>query len=478
MKYAVLVLIMLLCTGTSALAHENGYIIQADVNDERLVCVSEKNIISEELGIYYVESEEELVGFCENYSVEKYEQDCELELFDVPDDEYYSLRWDAPVMRLPDVWDYKLKLENVDVAVLDTGIAPEHEDFDYERIEGVYNMCAASKIIAGGGDPDSAKYKSKVKNVEDDIGHGTSVAGVIAAKRNNAVGAYGIADGVNLKIYKVYSADCNQASCIVMALSHIYEENPDIDVINISIGFQVGSIVENVIAGLAERGVIVVAAAGNDGAEENGAGEVINYPAGCEKVIGVGALDSSLTVASYSQHNESVDVAAPGTAVYTTYLDNLYRSMSGTSFASPYVAGIAALVKATDDSIDHDAFLELIQSTAQDKGDTGYDVYYGWGVISPSKIMDTLADDYGLLLSDESAIVSGVQTDGTVSAYTIKQRYRTFMAYAVNYDENGAIKRVQKQYIDGRDGEVNVSFEGIPDKVYWWDVKMQPMLGV
>lgn len=489
MKYLILSLAFLLCISTTAFAHnEDRYIIQADINDERLVCVSDKNVISREFGIYTVDSKEELDTFCSNYNVEKYQPDYKVELFDVPNDVYYLQRWDAAVLNLPDMWDYNIDCGDVNVAIIDTGITSVHKDFDYSRIEGIYNVCAAQKIVEKKGDPDSEENFAVTHNVEDDIGHGTHVAGIIGAVRNNKTGVFGISNNVNLKIYKAFSADCDKASCIIGALTHIYNEQPDIDVINMSIGFPSGDIVQGVINKLAERGVIIVAAVGNGGIN------TVNYPAGCENVIGAGSVSachnsdqctvvcsctstdgtafiSDLKVSSFSQHNTSVDVVAPGCKLVTTNLDNSYAITSGTSFSSPYVAAIAAIAKSIDKKIGHDEFLELLKQTSLDKGDTGYDTYYGNGIVQPSVIMDTLADKYGtLLLSKDDVILSS-----TENRLTIKRRQRDYKIYAVNYGKNGEITNVQQYIIFGGNGECTFTLTAVPDKIFCWDFNMQPL---
>lgn len=488
-RYFILSLIFLLCMSSTAIAqHEGGYIIQADVTDERLIYVSDKNVISREFGIYTVESQDELDNFCDSYNVEKYQPDYKVELFDVPNDKYYSQRWDASALNLPDMWDYDINCDNVNVAIIDTGITSEHKDFDYNAIECIYNVCAARKILSSGGNPDSEENFSVTHDVEDDIGHGTNVAGIIAAIRNNKNGTFGISNNVKLKIYKAFSTDCDNASCIISALMHIYENQPDIDVINLSIGFQNGDIVQDVINKLAERGVIIVAAVGNSGTD------TVNYPAGCDNVIGAGSVSachnhdncidvcscssqigtatlSDLKVSSFSQHNNSVDVVAPGWKLVTTNTDNSYSNVKGTSFSSPYVAGVAAIVKSINKNIGHDEFLELLKQTSLDKGDEGYDTYYGNGIIQPSVIADVLADKYGtLLLSQDDVILAS--TENTI---TVKCRNRDYKIYAVNYNENGEISNVQNYTIYSGNGEYTLNLTTAPDKIFCWDFHMQPL---
>lgn len=456
MRYIISILIFLLCAAHTASAHDNGYIIQADVNDARLVCVPDENVVSRQLGIYSVDTVEELDSFCAEYSVEYWEENSEVSLMEVPDDSGYQSRWDAPMLRLPCVWDYSVDLSNVNVAVLDTGISSGHDDLDYDRITGVYNLCADSY------------------DVEDDIKHGTNVAGIIAAKRNNGIGTVGIADGVNLLVFKVFSKNCDHSLCIISALAMIYEQDIDVDVINISIGFGYSDILQNVINKLTERGVIIVAAAGNAGTNKK------SYPASCENVISVGSVGTSLQRSSFSQYNDMVDVAAPGEKIYTTSLSNSYLSPNGTSFSSPYVAAVAALVKAADKSIDHDGFMELIKKTSLDTGDAGYDEYYGWGILQPLAMLDSLSEGCGLMYKSKAAIVSDIQSADGKTAITVKRAGKEYDVFIPVYGEDGAVSRVYKETVasgDGTDKLIIDGLEGFDENsvLFCWDKSLRPM---
>lgn len=456
MRYIILILTFLLCAAHTAFANDNGYIIQADVNDARLVCVPEENVVSRRLGIYSVDTAEELDSFCSEYSVEYWEENSEVALMDIPDDSGYNNRWDAPLLKLPRVWDYSLNLSNVNVAVLDTGISSGHNDFDYDRITGVYNLCADSY------------------DVEDDIKHGTNVAGIIGARRDNGIGTFGIADGVNLLIFKVFSKDCSRSLCIISALTMIYEQNIDVDVINMSIGFGYSDILQSVINKLAERGVIIVAAAGNAGTTKK------SYPASCENVISVGSVGTALQISSFSQYNNMVDVTAPGEKIYTTSLSNSYLSPNGTSFSSPYVAAAAALVKAADKSIDHDGFMELIKNTSLDKGKDGYDEYYGWGILQPLAILDSLSESCGLMYRNKTAVISNIQSADGKTEITVQRASKDYDVYIPVYGKDGSVSRVYKETVSSGDGTDKLVIDGLDNfdessVLFCWDKSLRPM---
>ena len=138
--------------------------------------------------------------------------------------------------------------------------------------------------------------------------------------------------------------------------------------------------------------VLLIAAAGNAG--NNG----FSYPASYESVMSVAAVDSNENIASFSQHNNQVDIAAPGVGVKSTYKNGSYASLSGTSMATPHVAGVAALVWSRDTTKSAKEVWSALTQSAKDKGDPGRDDYFGHGIVQ--------AADAALLLADEGFTLS------------------------------------------------------------------------
>lgn len=465
MKYArfILILIMLMAAHTVCAA-EGGYIVQVDQNSEdnaRLFCVPDENVICRTLGIYYAENEAELEFYQENFNVAEYERDVCAELLDIPDDKGYTERWDAPLLNLPHVWDYDVPLGDVNVAVIDSGVASGHEDIDYDRI--IYKYSA----VDGSDD------------VEDMIGHGTGVTGVIGATRNNGKGTFGIAYGVNFLIFKVTEEKGTKEytisyRTILAALGHIIDNNLDVDVINMSLGTLATKFKEKtqeLINELVKRGVIITVSAGNAGSA------TLNYPAACDGVIGVGAVDSQLARCSFSQYNTSVDVTAPGEGIYTSYKNNSYTNYKGTSFSSPYVAAIAAYAKAVDKDINYDEFLQLLKYTSLDRGDEGYDTSYGWGVVQPALLMDRLAERYSLFYKDRSAVIADMTEENGKTTFTLKQCGRKYSIFVPEYSGE-TIKRVQMVNVDTGNGEITAEIDTPSDgaRLLIWDSLMRPVM--
>lgn len=210
--------------------------------------------------------------------------------------------------------------KGVTVAVIDTGVKANHEDLpNLRRVE-----------VTNGRDS---------LGLEDATGHGTHVAGIIGAAMGNGKGGAGIAPGAAiLSLRVVNAAGYIYDSALIAALRAAVKNGAQI--VNISIGGTAyNAVFQKVINEAAEAGVTVVAAMGNDGTN------CLNYPAGYDNVIGVVSVDRTNNRASGSSYGTWGDVAAPGAAVWSTTNNGSYGPKSGTSMASPVVAGVAALYK-------------------------------------------------------------------------------------------------------------------------------------
>lgn len=205
----------------------------------------------------------------------------------------------------------------VKVGVIDTGIQLDHPDL-VANIKGGYNAINSRK---------SAK---------DDNGHGTHVAGTIAAS-DNEIGVIGVAPEVDLYAIKVLDrSGSGWVSDIILGLEWAVAN--DIDVVNMSLGSASDvSAFRQAVADVDAAGVVQIAAAGNSGG-------AVGYPAAYPQVIAVSAVDDNDALAWFSSVGPEVDLAAPGVAVNSTYKGSAYRELNGTSMASPHVAGSAALV--------------------------------------------------------------------------------------------------------------------------------------
>ena len=159
------------------------------------------------------------------------------------------------------------------------------------------------------------------------------------------------------------------------------QHGPDVKVINMSFGgYMVSAALRTAVENAANAGKVLVAAAGNEGANANYSGELA-VPASYNNVISVGATDNTNKIAYFSQHNSLVDLCAPGHKIYSTNHDGNYEESSGTSFASPITAGACAVLMAADHTMTSIQVETLLKETALDFGAAGRDDYYGYGMI-------------------------------------------------------------------------------------------------
>lgn len=321
--------------------------------------------------------------------IEYIEKNQQIKLDAVPSDTYYSEQWALPALNLPQAWDITKGSNTVYVAVIDSGIYREHPDLIGVDVKPGYDF-----------------YKDTTCN-QDYYGHGTAVTGVIAAQTNNAKGIAGVNWNVAIFPYSVLGYDgYGTADKITDAIRKAADSG--CDVINLSLsGENYSSAYDDAISYATSKGCIVVAAAGNDGKS----GYAYRYPASCNGVISVASVDSDLKYSSFSQYNDKVDVGAPGENILTTtyweYDTYNYAYVSGTSLSAPYVAGIAALVKAYKPSITPAEFTELIKISCTDLGDMGYDVHYGYGLIDAQKmLLNVDALDFNYTIVDNKAKIT------------------------------------------------------------------------
>lgn len=230
--------------------------------------------------------------------------------------------------------------DTVKVAILDTGIDLDHPDL-MSNIKGGINTIVSWR------------------STNDDNGHGTHVAGIIAAL-NNAIGVVGVGPQIDLYAVKVLSRNgSGYTSDIIEGIQWAIANN--INVINLSLGTTADiQAFHDAIIAAKNAGITVVAAAGNSGPADN----TVIYPAKYEEAVAVTATDSTDGQPYWSSRGPEVDIAAPGASIYSTYPDKRYATMSGTSMATPHVAGTAALILATHPSYTPDQVLNLLRSTA------------------------------------------------------------------------------------------------------------------
>ncbi|NMM64404.1 S8 family serine peptidase [Clostridium sp. P21] len=267
--------------------------------------------------------------------------------------------WGVNDINAPASWQSGLTGKGVKIAIIDSGIA-SHSDLA---------IAGGTNVITG----------SSGSSYTDQNGHGTHVAGVIAAQGLNG-GVKGVAPDAS--IYAVKALDSSgqgYTSDIIAGIDWAMQNK--MDIISMSMGTnETSTALKNAIDTAYNNGILVVAAAGNDG-NTSGTGTSIEYPANYPSVIAVGAVDSSNTRAYFSSTGSKLEVSAPGVDILSTYLNNGYAKMSGTSMATPFVTGDLALLKQKYPSYTNLQLRQMLDSNVKDLGTSGKDSLYGYGLI-------------------------------------------------------------------------------------------------
>jgi thermitase len=296
------------------------------------------------------QAKEKAKAYSSNARVAYAEPDYVAQALGDPDDPLFGEQWGMVKVRAPLAWGVTTGSPNINIAILDTGVDLDHPDL-------------ASKIVK------NINF-TPTPTVDDVYGHGTHVAGIAAAITGNGIGVAGLGCSATIMNVKVLG-DEGMGSYSAIAQGIIWAADNGAEIINLSLGGPYNSsTLESAVNYAWSKGVVVVAAAGNDG------DSVPSYPAGYTNCIAVAATDQRDVLAGFSNRGDWVDVAAPGSSVYSSLKDGGYGTKTGTSMASPHVAGLAALVftVVTDSNGNgrlNDEVRARIQATCDDIGVAG-----------------------------------------------------------------------------------------------------------
>ncbi|HCC78613.1 MAG: hypothetical protein A2X25_09865 [Chloroflexi bacterium GWB2_49_20] len=274
----------------------------------------------------------------------------------VPSDPDWESQYGLPAIHAPQGWDLSTGSSAVTIAIVDTGVDLSHSDL-------------AGKIVPG------FDFVNNDNIPQDDRGHGTHVAGIAAATSNNNIGIAGVSWGARIMPVKVLDAS-GSGSYVNVSKGIIWAADKGAQVINLSLGGPMpSSMLEEAVNYAYDKGVTLVAAAGNSGSNS------VLYPARYPHVIAVAATDGSNNHAAFSNFGPEVDVSAPGVGIYSTTLGNTYAYLSGTSASAPFVSGLAAILRGMPSEPSPDEITTELETTAADLGVVGRDDYYGFGLI-------------------------------------------------------------------------------------------------
>ncbi|MFG3657806.1 type VII secretion-associated serine protease mycosin [Streptomyces sp. NPDC047706] len=306
-----------------------------------------------------------------------YSDQCEF-----PNGQYPGRPWSLQRVLLDELWSRSTG-EGVRVAVVDTGV-----DVTNPQLRDAVDAKAGINVLPKNlkdenGDPIE---RGKENGTSDAVGHGTKVAGIIAARPATGTGFVGLApDATIIPIQQNDAEGHGDTGTLATAIRHAIEAKAG--VINISQDTSDAAKpdpdLERAINEAIDRDIVVVASAGNDGV---GGNVKRTYPASYAGVLAVAASDRNNERASFSQSGDFVDVAAPGVDMISTVPKGGHCSDSGTSFAAPYVAGVVALVRSKHPDWTAQQIVAQIEQTAE-RTIAGHDRLVGWGVVDPVRAL-------------------------------------------------------------------------------------------
>jgi subtilisin family serine protease len=334
----------------------------------------------------------------------------------VPNDPMYVSQWALPKIQAPQVWEINTGSASVRVGVIDTGIDYTHPD-------------VAPNYLACGYD-----WVNNDAYPMDDNGHGTHVAGTIAAQTNNGLGVAGVAGGwgsahgVTLIAEKVLNSQgVGYWDDVASGITHAVD-TCHVNVINLSLGGWglPPTTLQDALQYAAGKGVITVVAAGNDNYDAGLGFYPCAYSSGHPKysadiVMCVSATDPSDNRAGFSNYGDPIEISAPGVNIWSTIPSGSYGYKSGTSMATPYVAAVVALVMSQFPTYTRDQVWTQVLAGADDLGAPGWDKYFGWGRVNAYQALSGFSNVATVTFTTTSTLTSTVYstTSTTTSTTTV-----------------------------------------------------------
>ncbi len=309
----------------------------------------------------------------------------------IPNDPSFVSQWGLTRINCPTAWMRQTGSANVTVAVIDTGIDLNHPELAPLLVAGRDLVDLGMNPVPPPGFRFEGDFAGRDNDPQDEVGHGTHVAGTIACMTNNGVGVAGVTWTSRLMPVRVLAriVNLNDATDVRgvgsgadIAAGIRWAVDNGAQVLNLSLGGPTDMQVErDAIAYAVSQGVVVVAAMGNAFQQ----GNPTSFPAAYPDVIAVGAINQADQRAPFSQTGPHIDVAAPGVGILSTVWDDGFATFQGTSMASPHVAGVAALILACNSSLTAAQVGDLIRQTAQplrdNPGDPVPNDNYGFGCV-------------------------------------------------------------------------------------------------
>ncbi|MEU9763349.1 type VII secretion-associated serine protease mycosin [Streptomyces sp. NPDC001834] len=300
-----------------------------------------------------------------------------------PSKNYPGRPWALQRVLLDELWKQSTG-KGVRVAVIDTGVDVKNPQLTKAVDTGSGRNFLPKDLKDDNG---SKIERGKENGTTDVVGHGTKVAGIIAAREMKGTGFTGLApDAVIIPIQQNDAEGHGTAESLARSIRYAANE-ADADIINISQdtanAVKPDPVLEQAVDAALAKEIVIVASAGNDGL---GGNVKETYPASYEGVLAVASSDRNNERAAFSQSGDFVGVAAPGVDMVSTVPGGGHCADNGTSFSAPYVAGVAALIKAKHKDWTQDQIVAQIQQTAE-RSIAGHDSRVGWGVVDPVRAL-------------------------------------------------------------------------------------------
>jgi subtilisin family serine protease len=320
------------------------------------------------------------------------------ETYAVPNDPSFPTQWGLTTINCPAAWDRTTGAANVVVGVIDTGIDLDHPELAALLVQGWDMVDLGPNPTPPPGFHFEGDFVGRDNDPQDEVGHGTHVAGTIACASNNATGVAGVTWNCRLMPVRVLARIVNNAnandvrgtgSSADIAAGIRWAVDHGARILNLSLGGPVDTQVErDAIAYAIAQGAVVVAAMGN----AFQTGNPTSFPGAYPDVVAVGAINQADQRAPFSQTGPHIDVAAPGVGVLSTVWDNGYATMSGTSMATPHVSGVAALILSCNSNLTGAQVADIIRHTARPLRNNPADPVpnddYGFGCVDAKAAID------------------------------------------------------------------------------------------
>ena len=279
-----------------------------------------------------------------------------------PNDPFFSAQWSLERIGAPQAWEQLPNGAGGIVAVVDSGVDDRHPDLQRHILPG-------RSMIEQNDD------------TQDQHGHGTAIAGIIAATTNNAIGMAGICPTCQILPVKVLNESGEGTYAHVIA-GILWAADNKAQIINLSLGsYGFSRFLADAVDYAHQAGAVIVAAGGNE------ATQAPLYPGALPNVISVSASDSDDNVWAGSNYGPAIDIAAPGVQILSLDTHNSYLLATGSSFSAAQVSGVAALVRTKHPSLKNTHVAQVLFQTADDLGEKGKDQFYGFGRLNAARAM-------------------------------------------------------------------------------------------